>query len=112
MKFRKFLLPLLAVLTIALVCIFVLPQQAQAATEGYYTYEVTDGEATITDCDISISGDITIPSTLGGYPVTSITSAAYSTTMTIARNGRQLYCVVTDKYGNTVKTVTVTLKMK
>ena len=79
MKFRKFLLPILAVLTITLVCIFVLPQQAQAATGGYYyTYEVTDGEATITDCDTSINGKITIPSKLGGYPVTSIGSSAFA----------------------------------
>ncbi len=36
---------------------------------------------------------------------------AYTTVMTAARNGRQLYCVVTDKYGQTVKTSTVTISM-
>jgi len=46
-------------------------------TEGYYTYTVFDGEATITDVDESISGDITIPSTLGGYPATSIGYEAF-----------------------------------
>ena len=46
-------------------------------TEGYYTYTVTDGEATITRADSSISGDVTIPSTLGGYPVTSIGESAF-----------------------------------
>lgn len=45
---------------------------AQAETSGYYTYEVTDGEATITDVDTSISGNVVIPETLGGYPVTCI----------------------------------------
>ena len=45
---------------------------ASAATEGYYTYEVENDEATITDVDTSISGDITTPSTLGGYTVTKI----------------------------------------
>lgn len=45
---------------------------ASAATEGYYTYEVKNGEATITDVDTAISGNVTIPSTLGGYPVTII----------------------------------------
>lgn len=53
-------------------CLFLHPVQANAATEGYYTYSVANGEATITDCDTAISGDITIPSTLGGYPVTAI----------------------------------------
>lgn len=41
-------------------------------TSGYYTYTISEGEATITDCDTSISGDIVIPDTLGGYPVTII----------------------------------------
>ena len=49
---------------------------AQAATTYYYagdlTYTVEDGEAMITDCDDEISGELVIPSTLGGYPVTSI----------------------------------------
>ncbi len=43
-----------------------------AETDGYYTYEVTDGEATITEVDTAISGDVVIPDTLGGYPVTVI----------------------------------------
>ena len=42
----------------------------------------------------------------------SCTSATYSTAMTSARNGREVYCVVTDKYGNTAKSNTVTLSMK
>ena len=43
---------------------------------------------------------------------TSMTSATYSVDkMTSSRNGRQLYCVITDKYGNSVKTDTVTLSI-
>ena len=49
-----------------------LRQPIQAATEGYYTYTVADGEVTITGCDSSISGWITVPAELGGYPVTAI----------------------------------------
>ncbi len=44
------------------------------------------------------------------YLTTSFTGNTYTTTMTDARNGRQVYCVITDKYGNSVKTNTVTLK--
>lgn len=41
-------------------------------TEGYYTYIVSNNEATIISVDESISGHITVPSTLGGYSVTTI----------------------------------------
>ena len=50
---------------------------ASAATEGYYTYEIKNGEATITNVKTSISGDITIPATLGGYSVTTIGDDAF-----------------------------------
>ncbi len=43
----------------------------------YYTYTVTDGEATITGCDTSVSGEVIIPSTLGGFTVTAIGDSAF-----------------------------------
>jgi len=46
-------------------------------TEGYYTYTVSNGEATITDCNTSISGNVVIPSKLGGYPVKVIGYRAF-----------------------------------
>ena len=49
---------------------------------------------------------------MSGFTKSSTTSATYSTTMTSARSGRQVYCVVKDQYGNSVKTNTVTLKAK
>ena len=51
--------------------------KAEAYTEGNFTYSVYSGKARITDCDTSVSGDLVIPSTLGGYPVTSIGSSAF-----------------------------------
>ena len=50
---------------------------ANAETDGYYNYRVENDEAIITDVSSSISGDITIPSTLGGYPVISIDDYAF-----------------------------------
>ena len=47
-------------------------------TEGFYTYTVSGGKAVITKCDDSISGNITVPSDLGGYPVVSIVSEAFA----------------------------------
>ena len=54
-----------------------IPLIANAYSNGYYTYTVSNGEATITDCSTSISGAITIPTTLDGYPVTSIGADAF-----------------------------------
>lgn len=62
----------------ALVALFSFTANAATEyTEGYYTYTVTDGKAKITKVDTAISGDVVIPSTLGGYPVTSIGSYAF-----------------------------------
>ncbi|MBQ7295409.1 MAG: leucine-rich repeat domain-containing protein [Clostridia bacterium] len=46
--------------------------------EGYYGYTEKSGEATIIVVDRTISGDITVPSTLGGYVVTEIYESAFS----------------------------------
>ena len=43
----------------------------------YLTYEIADGEVTITDCDTSVSGELTIPETIEGYPVTGIGEWAF-----------------------------------
>ena len=43
------------------------------------------------------------------FSKSSVVSATYSVTLTAARNGNQLYCVVTDAYGNTAQTNTVTM---
>ena len=77
MQLRKILAVLLSVI---LIC-GIVPMgalTASAATSGYYTYTVSSGEATITDVDKSISGDVTIPSTFGGYTVTSIGDSAFN----------------------------------
>jgi len=67
---KKLLTPL-AMLTLLLGCLFALHIPALAATEGDYEYTVTDGAATITKYT-GAGGDVTIPATLGGYPVTKI----------------------------------------
>jgi len=50
--------------------------QVQAAQEGDYNYTVTDNKATITGYT-GDGGVVTIPSTLGGYPVASIGEYAF-----------------------------------
>ena len=46
------------------------------------------------------------------FAKSSVTSATYSCNMTEKNNGRQAYCVITDQYGNSVQTNTVTLTLK
>ena len=46
------------------------------------------------------------------YTLSSTTGSSYSMKMTQGAAGRKVYCVVTDKYGNTAKTNVVTLKLK
>ena len=55
-----------------------------AATEGYYTYKVVDNKATITSVSSNISGNVVIPSTLGGYTVTCIGENAFMLKSNIA----------------------------
>ena len=43
---------------------------------------------------------------------TSFTGNTYEVAMNDDRNGRQVYCIVTDVYGNTARTDTVTLSLK
>ena len=42
----------------------------------------------------------------------SSTGNSYSLSMSAARSGRQVYCVITDQYGNQVTTNTVTMRLK
>ena len=51
---------------------------ASAAIQNGFGYTVYSGVATVKEIDSAMSGDITIPSTLGGYPVKAIGSKAFS----------------------------------
>ncbi|MBR3975581.1 MAG: leucine-rich repeat protein [Clostridia bacterium] len=73
---------LAVLLLVAAVPMNVLPvfieANATTFTSGVYTYTVEDGNATITKADKSISGEVVIPETLGGYNVTCIGKSAFS----------------------------------
>ena len=69
---------ILACLLAILIFVFIFPSDVQAATQGNYTYPTANGAATITKCNTSASGQITLPNTLGGYPVTAIGASAFS----------------------------------
>ena len=52
-------------------------------TSGYYTYTVSNSQATIKKVNTSIGGNITIPSELGGYKVVYINSGAFQNCVSI-----------------------------
>ena len=72
---KKLLTATIAFLVL-LTCLCLLPRQAQAALEQGFYYSVTDGKASITQYN-GTTGFVTIPSTLGGYPVTEIGYKAF-----------------------------------
>ncbi len=53
-------------------------EAAETYINGIYTYSVEDGNAEIVFVTSSTSGSITVPTTLDGYPVTSIADFAFS----------------------------------
>ncbi len=71
---KKFILVLMMI-TLSILAFGMI--NVSASIEGIYTYTISGGEATITDCDTSARGVIVIPDTLGGYPVTSIGDEAF-----------------------------------
>ncbi|MBQ4600753.1 MAG: leucine-rich repeat domain-containing protein, partial [Oscillospiraceae bacterium] len=64
-------------LTLLVGCLFLLPVESKAATVEDLTYEIWEGEVTITGCDTAASGDLIIPDTIEGYPVTRIGEWAF-----------------------------------
>lgn len=87
-KNRKLLI--VAVILLASVLLFGCDpiNQDPGVKEGLYTYRVEDGGAILVDVEESISGDVVLPDTLGGYPVVIIGQyafgdCAYMTSLTI-----------------------------
>ena len=68
--FKKFFALIISII-LSIIPLAVFTVNAEEYQDGDYSYSVENGEATITDYNGN-GGDITIPSTLGGYPVTSI----------------------------------------
>ena len=69
MKNRKENALLISIIMVTILLCF--SSQAQAAQDGDYAYTVTDGKAQITGYT-GVGGNVNIPSTLGGFPLTSI----------------------------------------
>lgn len=53
-------------------------KQLSYATSGNYTYDIVDGGAVITGHTGTVSGELTIPAQLGGYPIREIGDWAFN----------------------------------
>jgi len=63
---------------VILLSVFAIPMTpAIAATEGDYTYTVSNSKVTITKCVNTVSGKLEIPASLGGYPVTKLDESSF-----------------------------------
>ncbi|MDR3344353.1 MAG: leucine-rich repeat protein, partial [Oscillospiraceae bacterium] len=76
MKTTQRFLSVLLALVLAAGLLGAVPFAASALTSGDYTYTVANSNATITEY-IGVGGNVTIPSVLGGYPVTIIGENAF-----------------------------------
>ena len=73
----KKVLSFILILTLVISCVSIVTFTVSATTYGDLTYKISNGEVTITDCNTSASGEMVIPATIEGYPVTSIGSYAF-----------------------------------
>ena len=81
----------LSILVVCCLLVALLPAAVTAETYGDLTYSVSGGKATITGCDPSATGAVTIPATIAGYPVTTVATSAFAdcagiTAITIGKN--------------------------
>ena len=77
---KKFLTSMLMLAVLLAVCIILNPTKAQAASVDDLTFALNeDGKSySVTDCDESAEGEMVIPSTYNGKPVTTIGDSAFS----------------------------------
>ncbi len=76
-KMKKSFFRVAFILSLLICLIFAISITANSATDNVYEYSISNGKATIIGTNSHLAGAITIPSTLGGYPVTAIGELAF-----------------------------------
>ena len=74
---KRILVALFSILVLSVSFLCMLPKQSHANVLNDLTYEITDGAVTILRCRNSASGELVIPDTIEGYPVTTIRTYAF-----------------------------------
>ncbi|KAF5069865.1 BspA type Leucine rich repeat region [anaerobic digester metagenome] len=76
---KKVVLPMVIVLALLMSAFVLVPQEATALVDGDYEYELTgDPQVAMITAYTGAGGDISIPSTLGGYPTAIIRYEAFN----------------------------------
>lgn len=90
-KFKKLSAKILSLALAAVMmisCVPIASAEDNRFTEGVWTYTVENNEAIINDFDAhTASGDIEVPATLGGYPVTTIGTLAFEGSIFVSDDG-------------------------
>ncbi len=73
---KKMLQKSVAILVVLLICLVPIPQTIIAESSGDYQYTISENSATV-EKYTGPGGDVAIPGSLGGYPVTSIGDGAF-----------------------------------
>ena len=65
----------LAFILVSVIILSLFPISVYSETSGIFTYYISDGTAVLTGVQSTFSGAVTIPDTMGGYPVSAINGA-------------------------------------
>ena len=92
MKLQSRLLFCVVAVAAVLVCLSTLPTEAKAASETDLTFQKSGDEYYIKDCSESASGELVIPATYNGLPVTIIGAYSFNncTSLTIMTIGNSV----------------------
>ena len=76
----KKLCTILAALALVVLCFILMPAEAEAASEADLSFQLRfDGKSySVESCNKDISGDLVIPATYNGKPVTGIGQSAFA----------------------------------
>ncbi|MGN1480138.1 MAG: leucine-rich repeat domain-containing protein, partial [Acutalibacteraceae bacterium] len=74
---RALSIVMIAAVTLTTVSVAGLKLNASAQALDYLSYEIADGEVTITICNTAAEGSMIIPDQIDGYPVTKINVSAF-----------------------------------
>ena len=109
-KTLKIMLTCVLAITVLACTVLLVSPKAEAATEGDYTYSESGGKATITGY-FGSGGDIIIPSTLGGYPVTGIGYQAFykCTSLTSVTIGNSVTSIGSEAFRECTSLTSVTI---